>query len=149
VTRRIRIIIIAAAVLALLPGCVSRVAPHDPTIATGLAELQASQTRFFDELQRTVGTPDAAWECHITWYEDTRGRIAALRARTASSGLKDDPTARSLELLDGSVSQLEEAHAEGLSVAEISVLRALFDSQLRMLIQLEAAKETKTAEVTP
>ena len=142
--------IIAAVVLALLAGCVSRVAPHDAELAAGLAELQSSHTKFFDELQRTAGTPDADWQCHIAWYEDTRARIAALRNRAASYNLKNDPTSHSLELLDKSVNELEEAHAEGLSQAEIPVLRTLFDTQLRMLIQLEAAKEQpRAAEVTP
>jgi outer membrane murein-binding lipoprotein Lpp len=134
--------IIAAVVLALLAGCVSRVAPHDAEIAAGLAELQASHARFFDELQRTAGTPDAAWECHAAWYEETRARIAALRTRAESSGLKDDPTPPALELLDQTLDELEAAHAEGLSSGEISVLRTLLDSQLRALIQRETAKVT-------
>jgi hypothetical protein len=151
VKHRIHLIaIIAAVVLALLAGCVSRVAPHDAEIAAGLAELQSSHTRFFDELQRTAGTPDAAWECHTAWYEETRARIAALHTRAASYELKNDPTSHSLELLGKSVDELEAAHAGGLSGGEISVLRTLFDSQLRMLIELETAKERPAAvEVTP
>ena len=55
-----------------------------------------------------------------------------------------------LALLDQSVAELETAHVDGLSAAEIPVLRTLFDSQLRMLVQLEAArKRTPVAEVLP
>lgn len=143
-------VLIAALVLALAAGCVSRVAPHDAVIAAGLADLQSSNSRFFDELLRTAGTPDAAWECHIVWYEGTRAEIAALRTRAESHGRKSDPTVEALELLQRSVAELEEAHAEGLSAGEIPVLRTLFDSQLRMLIELEAAKKrTAPAEVSP
>jgi len=142
--------LIAAIVLALLTGCVSRVAPHDAIIAAGLADLQSSNSRFFDELQQTVGTPDAAWECHAAWYEETRAEIAALRVRAGSYDRKNDPTVAALELLEKSVNELETAHAEGLSAGEIPVLRTLFDSQLRMLIELEAAKKRTTAtEVSP
>jgi hypothetical protein len=135
--------------LALLTGCVSRVAPHDETIAAGLAELRSRNTRFFDELQQTAGTPDAAWECHIAWYEETHAKIGALRTRAASHGLKSDPTADALALLDRSVAELEQVHAEGLSRGEIPLLRTMFDSQLHMLIELEEAKKRKPAEVAP
>ncbi|MGZ5441974.1 MAG: hypothetical protein ACXW5U_16380 [Thermoanaerobaculia bacterium] len=142
-------VLIAAIVLALLAGCVSRVTPHDAVIAAGLADLQSSHSRFFDELQQTVGTPDAAWEYHAAWYEETRAEIGALRTRAASHDLKNDPTVAALELLEESVNELETAHAEGLSAGEIPVLRTLFDSQLRMLAQLEAAKKRTAAEVSP
>lgn len=101
--------------LALPAGCVSRIAPHDGTIAAGLAELRSRNTRFFDELQQAAGTPDAAWECHIAWYDETHAEIAALRTRSASYGRKNDPTADALALLDRSVAELEQVHAEGLS----------------------------------
>jgi hypothetical protein len=141
--------LLIAVVLALLAGCVSRVAPYDETIAAGLAKLQSSHARFFDELAQAAGTPDAAWECHVAWYEQTRAEIAALRTRAASYHRKNDPTAGALEMLDRSLDDLEEAHAGGLSREEIPVLRTLFDSQLRMLIELEAAKKRAPAEVTP
>lgn len=141
--------LIAAIVLALLTGCVSRVAPHDEQIAAGLAGLKASHTRFFDGLHQTAGTPDAAWECHIAWYEQTRAEISALRTRAASYNLASDPTADALALLEQSVAELEEMHAGGLSRDEIAVLRTLFDSQLNMLIHLEAAKKRRAAGVTP
>jgi hypothetical protein len=141
-------LLVAAFLLAVLAGCASRIAPHDDTIAAGLAKLQASHARFFDQLQQTAGTPGAAWEAHAAWYKETRAEIATLRARAASYGLKHDPTPRAIALLEQSVDELEQAHAEGLSPGEIPVLRTLFDSQLRMLIQLEAAKKPKRNALT-
>ncbi len=141
--------LIAAIVIALLAGCISRVAPHDAVIAAGLARLQSSCNGFFDDLQRTAGTPDAVWESHAAWYDTTRAEIAALRGRAESYSLKHDPTADLFALLDESVNELEKAHIQGLSSGEIAVLRTLFDSQLRMLIQLEAAKQPAPAEVSP
>lgn len=141
--------LLTALLLALPAGCVSRIAPHDATIAAGLAELRSRNTRFFDELQQTAGTPDAAWECHIAWYDETHAEIAALRTRAASYSLKSDPTADALALLDRSVAELEQVHAEGLSRGEIPMLRTMFDSQLHMLIELEEAKKRTPAEVKP
>jgi hypothetical protein len=143
-------IVVAAFLLAVLASCMSsRLAPHDQTIADGLAALQVRHTQFFDQLQQTAGTPDAAWECHQDWYEETRAQVAALRTRAASYGLASDPTGQALDLLDRSLDELEAAHAKGLSGGEIPVLRTLFDSQFRMLIQLEAGKRPAVAEVTP
>ncbi|HYC91872.1 MAG TPA: hypothetical protein VEO54_21850 [Thermoanaerobaculia bacterium] len=133
--------LVVALLLALPAGCMSRIAPHDPTIAAGLADLQTSHARFFDGLQLSTGTPEGAWECHRHWYEETRAAIAVLQVRAASHGRKDDPTAKAIDLLAKSVDELEQAHAEGFSAGEIPVLRTLFDSQLRMLIQLEDAKK--------
>lgn len=142
--------ILAAIVLALLSGCASSVAPRDEALAGGLAGLQSSTDRFFDQLQQVIGTPEAAWVRHAGWYEETRVEIAALRLRAAAHGATNDPTLDALALLDQSVAELETAHAVGLSAAEIPVLRTLFDSQLRMLVQLEAAKrQVPVAEVLP
>ena len=142
--------ILAAILLALLSGCASSVAPRDEALAGGLAGLQSSTSWFFDQLQQVIGTPDADWVRHAAWYEETRSEIAALLVRASASGAATDPTLDALVLLDQSVAELETAHAAGLSAAEIPVLRTLFDSQLRMLVQLEAAKaRTPVAEVLP
>lgn len=138
-------LLLTAFVLAGPAACVSRVAPHDESIAAGLAKLQASHTRFFDELQQTAGTPDAAWNCHAPWYEETRAEIAAIRVRAASYGQPNDPTVQAIDLLDKSLTELEQAHAQGFSAGEIPVLRTLFDAQLHMLIELEAAKKKRSA----
>jgi hypothetical protein len=142
--------IFAALVLALLSGCASSVVPHDEDLADGLAGLQSSTGWFFDQLQQVTGTPDADWVHHAAWYEETRSEIAALPVRASATGATNDPTLLALVLLDQSVAELETAHAAGLSAAEIPVLRTLFDSQLRMLIQLETARQrTPVAEVKP
>ena len=141
--------ILAALVLALLAGCMSTVAPRDEALVSGLAGLQSSTGRFFDQLQLVIGTPDADWVRHAGWYEETRLEIATLRVRASAHGAANEATLDALALLDQSVAELETAHAEGLSAAEIPVLRTLFDSQLRMLIQLEAAKQRTPVEVSP
>ena len=133
--------LIAGLLLAILGGCASRLAPHDPSIAAGLVSLQSSNDRFFDELRAVAGTPDAAWECHTEWYTQTRADIAALRVRAASHGAASDPTIEALALLEQSIEDVEELHVAGLSAGEIPVLHSLLSSQLRMLMELESAKK--------
>jgi hypothetical protein len=148
VSRRAAAVALLALILLALPaGCMPRVARHDAAVAAGLAALQSSNTRFFDALQLTAGTPAASWERHAAWYEETRAEIGALRIQAAAHGARNAPTIDALALLEDSIDELESAHAAGLSAGEIPVLRTLFASQLRMLIQLEAAK-TRT-EVSP
>ena len=149
------ITVAAAIVLALLTGCSNRIAPHDAAIATGLAVLRESTDRFFDELRQSAGTQHGTWEYHANWYEETRAAIGTLRGQAAVYGSPNAPTVDALDVLKKGVDQLEEMHTAGLSAGEIPVLHTLFDSQLRMLIELEAAKKRdvpkggKPPEVTP
>jgi len=150
VSRRARLaVLLFAGVIALVAGCVSRVAPHDEEIARGLAGLQSSCGQFLDELHRTAGTPEAAWECHTAWYENTREELGALRVRAASYGTKNDATVDSLDLLRESVERLEIIHAGGVTAGEVAVLHTMLDAQLDMLIRFEAAKRPAGPEVTP
>jgi hypothetical protein len=150
-SRRARVaVLIAAFLLAVAARCATRVAPHDEQLAAGLAGLQTSHQRFFDELRLTAGTPEAALERHHGWYEATRAEVTSLRERAAAYGPANRSTVEALELLAKSIDELEAAHGRGLAAGEIPVLRTLFDSQLQMLIRLESAKKRgPNAEVTP
>ena len=46
-------------------------------------------------------------------------------------------------LIGDNVDRLEALHAKGISPGEIAVVRTLFDTQFRMLVQLENAKKRK------
>jgi hypothetical protein len=150
VSRRGNAAVLLTALALMLPAaCAGRVAPYDETIASGLAGLQASNDRFFARLEQTAGTVEAEWPSHVAWYDEMRVEIGALRL-IASQSAQNDATVDALGLLARSIDELEKAHGAGLSPGEIPVLRTLFDSQLRMLIQLEAAKKRiDAAEVSP
>jgi hypothetical protein len=146
VSRRIHLAtVIALAALATLAACVSRVAPYDEVLASGLTGLRSNNALFFDQLHEAAGTAAAGRERYGAWYTETRIAVGALRSRAATYGNRNDATVNALELLEQSIAELEAAHTRGFSAAEVRVLRTLFDSQLHMLIELEAAKKRATA----
>ena len=133
--------------LLLAAGCALRpAAPYDAGLDGGLAELQVKVDTFLEGLQRQAGTPDGAWDRHASFYEGVRKDVEILRSRAAAHA-GNDVTLGSLDRLAASIDDLERLHRDGLKGAEIPILRSLFDSQLRMLIQLESAKK-RPGEVT-
>ena len=142
---------ISLALAVLIAGCsASRIAEYDENIDRGAAELHAKFNGLFDDLQRTAGTPDGAYERYAAQYDQLRVDIAGLQSRVALQS-NNQLTNTSLTLLDDNLHQLEVAHRDGLTAGEVPILRKLFDTQLRNLVQLETAKkrDAATAEVQP
>lgn len=132
---------ISLALAVLIVGCsAQRIAGYDETLDRGAAGLHAKFNGLFDDLQRTAGTPDGTYERFAAQYDQLRVDIAELQSRAALQS-NNQLTNTSLMLLDDNLHQLEVAHRDGLTAGEVPVLRKLFDSQLRSLVQLETAKK--------
>ena len=135
------LVVIATLVL----GCsVSYIAEYNPVIDSNVRELQAKFDALFDDLGRTAGTPDGEYAHYAAQYDALRVDIAALQ-HESSVMPKNGLTNTSLSLLDDNLHQLEVAHREGIGPAEVPVLRKLFDTQLRMIVELETAKKRESA----
>ena len=129
----------------LLLGCTVRyIAEYDPVVDGNVRHLQTKLDALFEDLSRTAGTPEGAYEHYAARYEAIRVDIAGLQYDAATQP-KNGLTVSSLSLLDDNLRQLEVAHREGLGRAEVPVLRKLFDTQLRMIVQLETAKKRDRA----
>ena len=129
----------------LILGCSVRyIAEYDPVVDGNARHLQAKLDALFEDLSRTAGTPEGAYEHYAARYEAMRADVAGLQYDAATQS-KNELTSTSLSLLDDNLQQLEVAHREGLSRAEVPVLRKLFDTQLRMIVQLETAKKRERA----
>ena len=139
-------------------GCAVRyVATYDPTIESDTLELRSELNTLFDDLQCTAGTPEGAYDRYAPQYADLHIRVADLQARAALQS-RNQLTHESLAFLSDNLAILETTHREGLTPAEVPVLRTLIDTQVQMLLQLETAKkpgtvvpkrETVAPEVTP
>ncbi|MGZ5441465.1 MAG: hypothetical protein ACXW5U_07245 [Thermoanaerobaculia bacterium] len=129
----------------LLLGCTVRyIAEYDPIIDGNARHLQAKLDALFEDLSRTAGTPEGEYEHYAARYDAMRVDIAGLQYDAAVQS-KNELTNTSLTLLDDNLHLLEAAHREGLGRAEVPVLRKLFDTQLRMIVQLETAKKRERA----
>lgn len=129
----------------LILGCSVRfIAAYDPVVETSARELQAKFDALFEDLGRTAGTAAGEYQHYAHRYEGLRADLSALRYR-AGEKARNEQTIQSLSLLDENLGHLETAHREGLRKGEVPVLRTLFDTQLRMIVELESAKKRESA----
>ncbi|HEU4889115.1 MAG TPA: hypothetical protein VFV49_14615 [Thermoanaerobaculia bacterium] len=142
---------ILLACLIVVAGCAwQQIADYDPSVDQGAVQVQAKLDALFEDLQNSAGTPDGEYEHYASRYDDLRGNVAQLQSQAALQP-HNELTSSSLTLLHDNLQQLELAHRHGLTAGQVPVLRKLFDTQLRMLVQLEVAKkrDAASAEVTP
>jgi hypothetical protein len=134
------------AIAALVTSCSAYyMASYNEVVDSGAAELQANVDGFLAGLEETVGTPAGAYEQQRAFYEQARHDIRMLR-NVAAAQPGNDLTLQSLDLIDENVVSLEAMHAKGISPHEIGVLRKLFGTQFRMLLQLETAKKREVTQ---
>jgi hypothetical protein len=118
------------------------IAEYSQAVDGGATALQQKVDGFLTELQKTAGTAEGDYEGHEEFYAEVRSDIGALRT-VAALQRGNDITLQSLDLIEDNVGKLERMHAEGISPKEIAIVRQLFDTQFRMLVQLENAKKRK------
>jgi len=139
--KRMKAILVALG--ASIAGCSGYfIADYNPVVDQGAAALQQKVDGYLTELEQTAGTSEGAYEQHVTFYEEVRGDVARLRAEAGAqpgNGL----TVQSLDLIQKNLEKLEAMHAGGITAEEIEIVRTLFDTQFRMLVQLENAKKRK------
>jgi outer membrane murein-binding lipoprotein Lpp len=132
------LLIAAVASVVSCSGCF--MAGYDPQVDSGATQLQQKVDRFLTDLERTAGTPAGEHKENQAAYRELRSDLAALRD-LAGSQRGNGLTVQSLDRIGNNLDKLEEMHAGGISAKEIEIARALFDSQFRMLLQLENAKK--------
>ena len=134
--------ILLAAVTSLVSCSGYFIATYNPAVDEGATKLQQKVDGFLTDLQQNSGKPEAEYERNTGFYEDARADIQALRT-AASSQRGNTLTLQSLDLIENNLEKLEALHADGITPQEIDVVRTLFDTQFRMLVQLENAKKRK------
>jgi len=131
------------AVAASIVGCSGYfIAEYNPVLDSGASELHQKVDRFLSDLERTSGTPAGQYDRRAGFYDEVRTDIETLR-EIASRQRGNERTIESLDLIEKNVDSLEAMHADGISPKEIDIVRTLFDTQFRMLVQLEIAKKRK------
>jgi hypothetical protein len=134
--------ILLAAVTSIVSCSGYFIATYNPAVDDGATKLQQDVDGFLVELQKTAGTPAGDYENHQAFYSETRASIQSLRG-IAAQQRGNDLTLQSLDLIENNLDKLERLHADGITPEEIGVTRTLFDTQFRMLLQLENAKKRK------
>ena len=137
--KRARAILLTIAALGV--SCSSYfIAEYSEAVDGGATKLQQKVDGFLTELQSTAGTAEGDYEGHEEFYAEARSDIDELRT-AASLQRGNGITLESLDLIEDNLDKLERMHAQGISAKEIAIVRQLFDTQFRMLVQLENAKK--------
>jgi hypothetical protein len=101
--------------------------------------LQNKVNRFLNDLQRTAGTPAAAYENHKRFYSEMRTELKGLRDAAAKLP-RNEATLNCIAPIEENVAVLETLHRTGITAAEVPVLRTIFETQFQALLHLEDAK---------
>jgi hypothetical protein len=133
----------ALTILLMVFGCACfSIAGFNQQIVTGTEALQQQFETFLSGLAECAGTPEAEYARHSAFYAEARGALDRLQAE-AELQQGNELTLRSLEDIRDNLAELEELHRSGLSRAELEVISTLFDTQFRMLVELENVKPRK------
>lgn len=138
---RRQIVVILAAAAAMFGCAWLSVADYDPALAHGAAGLQKKVDTFLAGLAECMGTPEAEYALHVSFYAEARQELVGL-CELARSRPGNDVTVRGLDAIGENLDQLEALHRRGfVSPDEVSVIAGIFDTQFRMLLELENAKK--------
>ena len=137
--KRPRLLVLSIALLMFGCGWLS-IAKYDPAIEGGAAVLHGKVSEFLNNLRECAGTPEGEYELHAEFYAVARADLAALRT-IAGTHANNERTIRSLEAIGENLDELEAIHREGVSSEEVALITQLFDTQFRMLAELEKRKE--------
>lgn len=129
------------ALLAFIAGCTgcATTAGYDPDFERDLTVLRDQVDAFLAQLETTAGTADGAYTRHEAFYAGLWVSFDALRQRAEASPV-NGTTVTALAALGENLQRLESLHRQGLTKAEVPVLRKILCPQFDALCQLETAK---------
>lgn len=136
-----RIVLLSAALVLFGCGWLA-IASYDPALDSGVADLKVKVATFLNGLRECAGTPEGEYARHTGFYTEARADLANLRA-IAEVHAGNERTLRSLESIGENLDELEAIHRSGVSSEEVAVIAQLFDTQFRMLAELQKAKQRK------
>jgi len=120
---------------------VKLVADYDEATDKSVTELQRKMEAFLVDIQRKVGTDEAAYSNHIGFYDDVHVDISAVKVRAAARE-KNEITLEQLDLVQKNLDNLEKLHKLGFnSPQEIEPLRKAFNASFTAILKFELAKK--------
>ena len=125
-----------------VPGCgVKFIADYDEATDKSVTELQRKVEGFLVDIERKVGTDDAAYSNNTEFYDEVRVDISAIRVRAAARE-KNEITLEQLDLVQKNLDNLEKLHELGFnSPEEIEPLRKAFNASFTAILKFELAKK--------
>jgi hypothetical protein len=130
-----------AALLMLSCGCAAFLSssPDDPAFDAALEDFGKDADSFFEDLGNVAGTPEGEWDRFEPAY---RALEADLDRLTQQAMVRRGNTTllQSLDLVRRNLAGYEQLHRDGITPAEVTVVRRLVATQVRMLVEHERAR---------
>lgn len=124
-------------------GCACfSIADFDPEVVSGTEALHEKFERFLSTLGECAGTPEGEYSRHDAFYAEAWQDLERLEF-VAQGRANNKLTLESIESIRDNLAELEALHRAGISRGEVDVITMLFDTQFRMLVELENTKPRK------
>ena len=138
---------VLAALLLLSCGCAAFLlsSPYDPAFDAAVTGFQKNTGVFFDSLGDAAGTPDGGWERFEPAYRSLETELDAL-TQQATVRPRNAVILQSLDLIRQNLATCEGLHRDGITPAEVNVVRRLVGTQVGLLLQLERARREPAKE---
>lgn len=126
----------------LLSSCaVQYVSRYDETTERSITTIQRNVEGLFQKIERSLGTPEAAYENHVSVYEQLHVDAAMLSSRAQAIDL-NSITAEQSQLLMNWLTNLEELHKTGFNNAGmLAVTRSQSEQIFVAMLKFELAKK--------
>lgn len=126
----------------LLSSCaVQYVSRYDEATEQGITTIQRNLEGLFQKIERSLGTPDAAYANYVPTYEQLHVDAAVLSARAQAIDL-NSITAEQSKLLVNWLANLESLHKTGFdNVGMLTVTRLQAEQIFVAMLKFELAKK--------
>ncbi|VTU42250.1 MULTISPECIES: hypothetical protein [unclassified Variovorax] len=130
-----------ALVLSVLAGCadIRLVGTYDKQIDDGVTALQKSTETYLVKLTSGPGDKALPYKGNEAFYGETKVAVSSLRVR-ADATSRNSLTVRQLDTLQTNYDLFQKMHQDGISKAEIPLVRDGFNSQFTAILTFELAK---------
>lgn len=123
-------------------GCMSvtLISSYDEKIDEWVSALQKKTDAFLVRLERTCETAEGAYEHHITFYDDAKVDLSAIRVRADAIAL-NSLTCKQLDILEDSFQRMESQHKTGFTPIVVTETRTLMNVTFTGILRLERGKK--------
>jgi hypothetical protein len=129
---RTLIALLAVVFFMVLAACAGNNTAGDPAFASDLAVLESKVDGFLANLEMVAGTADGTYARHAAFYSGIGDELASLRTR-AGNAQGNAAAVAGLDAISENLAHLEDLHRQGVSAAEVPVLRKLLAAQFNAL----------------
>jgi hypothetical protein len=123
-------------------GCstIRLVADYDEQTDVAVTQFQRTVETFLTSLERNMGKDEASYESNVKFYDEARVDLSAIRLRAAAMP-DNELTIQQLDLLSGTLGNLEKLHKLGIDANDIPPVRTAFNVSCTAILKLELAKK--------